>query len=94
MLIAKDWRLWAIDHTRAFRKHTTLKTPSHVSRCERQVFERMKGLTLDVLRRELSPFLDEGQLKAILARRDLIVTKLESLGPTALFDRVQPSTAQ
>jgi hypothetical protein len=93
MLIAKDWRLWAIDHTRAFRKHTTLKTPGHVTRCERQMFEKMKALTFDLLKRELSPYLDEGQIKAILTRRDLIVARIESLGPTALFDRVDPTTA-
>ncbi len=87
MLIGTDWRLWAIDHTRAFRKFNTLKTPAYVTRCDRAVFEGMKALTLDVLKRELGPYLDDGQIKAILTRRNVIVAKLESLGPTALFDR-------
>ena len=86
MLIGSDWRLWAIDHTRAFRKQKALKSPTHISRCDRQVFDRMKSLTLEVLKRELGKYLDEGQLKALLARRDLIVARLESLGPEALFD--------
>jgi hypothetical protein len=86
MLIASDWRLWPIDHTRAFRKQTALKSPGHISRCDRQVFERMKALTLDALKRELGEYLDEGQIKALLARRDAIVARLESLGPNALFD--------
>jgi hypothetical protein len=86
MLIGSDWRLWAIDHTRAFRKNPTLKSPTHISRCNRQVFERLKTLTLDQLKRELGRYLDEGQIKALLARRDLIVARLEALGPNALFD--------
>ena len=31
IIYTKDWRLWPIDHTRAFRKNTELKTPAHVT---------------------------------------------------------------
>ena len=92
MIYTKDWRLWPIDHTRAFRKHTDLKRPGFVSRCDRTVFERLKALDRDTLRRELGQYLDDGQIKALLARRDLIVKKLEGLGPAALFDRNVPTT--
>jgi hypothetical protein len=92
ILITADWRLWAIDHTRAFRKLTSLKNPNHVARCDRTVYERLKALTLDGLKRELRDYLDEGQIKGILARRDLIVKKLDSLGPAALFDRQASGT--
>jgi hypothetical protein len=92
LLISKDWRIWAIDHTRAFRKFTTLKSPTAVSRCDRAVFARLKDLDRDTLKRELGKFLDDGHIKAILARRDAIVAKLESLGPAALFDRQVPVT--
>jgi hypothetical protein len=91
MLISSDWRLWAIDHTRAFRKHTSLKSPGYVSRCDREVFHRLKALNRDLLQRELGPYLDEGQIKSILARRDAIVAKLESVGPSALFDKQIPA---
>jgi hypothetical protein len=84
---SKDWRLWLIDHTRAFRKNTSLKQPSRVTRCDRQVFDRLKALDRDTLKRELGKYLDDGQIKALLSRRDLIVQKVESLGPAALFDR-------
>jgi hypothetical protein len=92
MVYTKDWRLWAIDHTRAFRKNSDLKMPSHVTRCDRQVFERMKTLDRDTLKREVGKWLDDGHIKSILARRDLIVKKLEALGPSALFDRSAPPT--
>ena len=87
IVYTKDWRLWLIDHTRAFRKYTSLKNPARITRCDRQVFEKLKALDLPTLKKALGKDLDEGQIKALLARRDAIVKKLESLGSTALFDR-------
>ena len=86
LVITKSWRVWAIDHTRAFRTHETLKSPESVSRCDRQVFEKLKTLDKDSLKREVGSMLDEWQMRSLLARRDLIVKRIESLGPAALFD--------
>jgi hypothetical protein len=87
IIYTRDWRLWLIDHTRAFRKNSTLKVPAHVSRCDRQVFEGLKALDREKLKAEVGKQLDDGQIKSLLARRDAIVKKLEALGPSALFDR-------
>jgi hypothetical protein len=87
LIITKDWRVWAIDHTRAFRTATTLKSPETITRCDRQVFEKLKQLDRDTLKREMAGYLDDGQIKSLLARRDLIVAQLEKGGPSALFDR-------
>jgi len=92
LLITKDWNVWAIDHTRAFRTHETLKAPENVTRCDRQVFEKLKQLDKDTLKREMDSMLDEWQIRSLLTRRDLIVKRLESLGPAALFDRQPPGT--
>ena len=88
IIYTKDWRLWLIDHSRAFRKNTALKVPSHITRCDRQVFERLKLLDRETLKREVGKHLDDAQIKALLARRDVIVKKIESAGPSALFDRI------
>ena len=90
IIYTRDWRLWPIDHTRAFRKNTELKTPAHVTRCDRRVFERLKALDQPTLKREVGKWLDDGQIKALLARRDEIVKKIETLGPSALFDSTTP----
>jgi hypothetical protein len=87
LIITKDWRLWAIDHTRAFRTHDTPKSPLIISRCDRRVFEALKRLDKDTLKREMGNFIDEWQIRSLLARRDVIVARIESLGPNALFDR-------
>ena len=90
LLITKDWRVWAIDHTRAFRMQPALRKPENVTRCDRQMFERLKQLDRAGLERELRGLVDSGRIRALLSRRDAIVKRIESLGPAALFDRQAP----
>ena len=92
IVYTKDWRIWLIDHTRAFRKNSDLKAPARVTRCDRQVYEKLKALDRQTLKTEVGKHLDDGQIKSLLARRDAIVKKLDSLGPSALFDRDAPVT--
>lgn len=85
-LITKDWQLWAIDHTRAFRLHKSLKTPANITRCDRAMYEGLKRLDKPTLKREMGDYLSDWEIDAMLARRDLIVEQLDK-SPTALFDR-------
>ena len=87
LLIAKDWRIWAIDHTRAFRQVHKLRSPENLTRCDRQVLERMKQLDRASLKRELGEYLSDWDIDALLARRDLIVAHFEERGPGVLFER-------
>jgi len=87
LLITKDWRLWPIDHTRAFRTNKELKKPLNVTHADRAVVERMKALDKESLRKATSKYLTTFQIDAILARRDAIVKRLDSIGPGALYDR-------
>ncbi len=87
LVITKDWRVWPIDHTRAFRTHRQLKSAANVTRCDRQVLEGMKRLDLPMLKAGLSEFLTQYEMEAVLKRRDLIVAIIENRGPSALFDR-------
>lgn len=87
LMITKDWRLWPIDHTRAFRNNRQLKTPGNVTRVDRGVLERMKALNRETLRKETGKYLTTFQIDALLARRDAIVKRIEELGPAAVFDR-------
>jgi hypothetical protein len=87
LLITKDWRLWPIDHTRAFRTNHDLKKPLNVTHADRAVIDRMKALDKDSLKKATSKYLTTYQIDAILARRDAIMKRLDSLGPNALYDR-------
>jgi hypothetical protein len=87
LLITGDWRLWPIDHTRAFRTNHELKKPANVTRADRAVIERMKTLDKETLRKATGKYLSTFQIDALLARRDAIVKRLNELGPSSLFDR-------
>jgi hypothetical protein len=87
LLITKEWRLWPIDHTRAFRTNKDLKKPLNVTHADRAVVERMKALDKESLRKATSKYLTTFQIDALLARRDAIVKRLDSIGPGALYDR-------
>ena len=87
LLIGKTWRVWAIDHTRAFRIQNTLKAPANVTRCDRQVVEGLKQLNKEGLKKSIGEFVTDYQINGLLARRDKIVEILEKAGPSAVFDR-------
>ena len=89
LLITKDWNVWAIDHTRAFRLHKTLPKPENVTRCDRRVLEGLKALNSSVLEREVGKYLTGWEREALLAHRDAIVAIIEKGGPGAVFDRKQ-----
>ena len=85
--IDKNWRLWMIDHTRSFRMLHTLRNPKNLMGCDRSLLERMKTLDEATLERELMPYLNREEIKAVLSRRDVIVKFFESKGESALYDR-------
>ena len=87
LVITKDWTIWAIDHTRAFRTFDTLKTPGNIARCDRAIFERLKALDRATLMKEMGQYLQQWQIDSMLKRRDAIVALLEQRGPAAFFDR-------
>jgi hypothetical protein len=89
LIITSDWRVWPIDHTRAFRLHKNLKTPANVTRCDRKMLEELKQLDRAVLEKELGKLLSNWERDAILARRDAIVSIIEKGGAGAVFERRQ-----
>lgn len=90
MLIDARWKIWLIDHTRAFRTTATLRDPATIVRCERSLLEGMRRLSSASLREQLGAYLSRTQIDAMLARRDLLVGRIESLGPGAVYDLVSP----
>ena len=89
LLIGNDWSVWAIDHTRAFRTHTNLKTPGNIARCDRQVFAKLKQLDKTAIKEAVGEQLQTYEIDAVLKRRDLIVALIEQKGDGGLFDRKQ-----
>lgn len=77
LLITTNWDVWMIDHTRAFRKWTSLRNPAAITHCTPQLLQALKNLRRADVERELGPFLTTAEIDGLMFRRDLIVAKLE-----------------
>ena len=77
LLIDKDWRLWMIDHTRAFRLQPKLENPKNLVMCDRKLLAALRKLDEDTVEEKLRPFLTKSEIKAMMKRRDLIVKFFE-----------------
>ena len=77
MLWTKDWTLWMIDHTRAFRLGKELLKPDQLTRCERSLFEAMRALTLERVTEVMGEIMRNDEIQAVLTRRDVIIKHFE-----------------
>jgi hypothetical protein len=90
LLITNDWRLWAIDHTRAFRRNPEPTSFGSLTQVDRTMLKKMKELTREALKKELGGYLGSPEIGALLSRRDVIVKLFESRGDVVLYDRKPP----
>ena len=79
ILFDGSWKLWMIDHTRAFRREGLLSPTDVVWFCQSVVWERLKAIDDETLRATMKPYLYPKELKGLLARRRLLVTRIGSL---------------
>jgi hypothetical protein len=79
ILITSDWKLWMIDFTRAFRRTHKLPGPGEVTRCDRQLLDRLRTLTKDEVAAKTQPFIRGGEIDALMARRDAILALVDKL---------------
>ena len=73
LLWTADWKMWMIDHTRAFRLGKDLLKPQQLERVDRAMFEKMKGLSASELTGVMDKSLTKSEIDALLVRRDAIV---------------------
>ena len=73
-MITKDWRIWLIDHTRAFRTMQDLKSAKDLVQCDRRLLAKLRELNTGVLKKALDRYLNPSEIEGLLARRDKIVS--------------------
>jgi len=75
-----SWDLYLIDHTRAFRTQTQLREDflERSVTLPRPFYDRLRGLEETRLQTILKGLLSKARISALLARRDLIVEKIEA----------------
>lgn len=78
LLITPEWKIWMIDHTRAFRTHVALQKKNPLpGRVDHKLLRALRELNATQLNRALSGYLRPEEMSAILGRRDLIVTHFD-----------------
>jgi hypothetical protein len=79
ILIDAKWKLWMVDHTRAFRRHNEPKDPGSIVIVERRVWERLQNVRDEEIRARLTPFLRRVEIDGLLKRRQRLVALIQKL---------------
>ena len=77
ILFDSNWKLWMIDHTRAFARVTDLPSPDEVLGCSRSFFDRLEALDEGTVEEALGQYLSKLEIAALLERREQLVDLLE-----------------
>ena len=77
LLYTSDWKMWMIDHTRAFRLGRNLLKQDQLVRIERSFFENLKKLTPASVTEAVRTSLIKQEIDALIVRRDVIVKLFE-----------------
>ena len=72
-MIDKDWKLWAIDHSRSFRDNPELRDPKVLRRISNKMLNAMRALNEADLDANLLPFVTKEDIQALLMRRDVLL---------------------
>jgi hypothetical protein len=90
-LWTNDGTLWLIDHTRAFRLQHRLKKPRNLERCNHALWKALHALTIESVTAAVEHTLTKDEIRAVIARRDLIVKQfgemIETRGEEAILFR-------
>ncbi len=68
-----DWKMWLIDHTRAFRQDVELSRPERLLRIDRELFDALRDLTAEAVEAALGDVLSRGEWSSVMRRRDLLL---------------------
>lgn len=79
VLITEEWKLWMIDFTRAFRLYPDLENPKNLTKCDRQLLEKLRQLDANEVEQKTKPHLTKSEVKAVMQRRDKIVAFFQQL---------------
>lgn len=79
VLYTKDWRVIMIDFSRAFRTERELRFPDTLQTCERTLYDKLRTLADEEIRRVAGAYLTAREIDGVLARRRLIVDRFDRL---------------
>ena len=78
-LWTSDWKMWLIDHTRAFRLDVELTRPELMTRIRADLLERLRSMTPEALEEAVGNSLTGAERQTVMRRRDLLVQHFDEL---------------
>jgi hypothetical protein len=99
LLITPEWKVWLIDHTRAFRTAVAMQKKNALpGRLDHKVLAGLRQLNSMQLKEHLSGYLRPEEISAILGRRDLILAhfdrEIKSKGEDAVLTGIPRKTPE
>jgi hypothetical protein len=79
LLIDRSWNIWLIDHTRAFKRSSTLIYVDKLMQCERRLWDALRSVDDKTLRSRLEPYLESQEISKLLTRRRTLIRHIQSL---------------
>ena len=79
ILITQDFHLRLIDHSRSFRAQKALRNPEVLTRFSKSLLEGLERLDYQTLKKQVSRYLHDGQIKTIIDRRNAILALAKKL---------------
>ena len=97
ILIDKNWKLWLIDHTRAFYRNAEAASLEKVTFVERGFWQGLQALDRETVEERLDPYLTGNEIDQLMERRERVMGHIQSLlderGEGAvLYDWVAPGS--
>lgn len=73
ILIDKDWKVWLIDYSRAFRQNDNLLNKDALVEVDRGIWEKLLALDEQVIKDRMKPFLRRFEVDGLIKRRRKII---------------------
>lgn len=73
------WQVWRIDFSESFAPVPELLSGCSLTRCSRELFERLSGLDPGLVTAKLRPYLSETEIEALFKRKELILEAIKKL---------------
>lgn len=79
LLIDSEWKVWLIDHTRAFQQGDELRGPGRIRMVRRDFLEAMRQLDDATIEAAIGDIVEGRAREDMLQRRDLLLAHLDQL---------------
>ena len=79
IVIDENWKVWLIDHTRAFRRTSDLLRPERIKMFDRDLWGKILALDEEATKERLKGLLTGSEVKAIFKRREKLADMVERL---------------